>query len=56
MPDNDLKELTDRMDALLHYQAQQIALTVENGKLLAIYNNKLERLADLIEVVQDDLN
>ena len=56
MPDNDLKELTDRMDALLHYQAQQIALTVENGKLLAVYNNKLERLADLIGVEQDDLN
>ena len=53
---DDLKDLKSQVDMLAHYMAQQIALTMEHGKLLAIYNNKLERIADLIEVEQDDLN
>ena len=48
--------LEAKIDVMIEHLAKVSATMVAMHRLFELYNNKLERLADLIEVEQDDLH
>ena len=56
LADQEESLLEAKIDVMIEHLGKVSATMVAMNRLFELYNNKLERLADLIEVEQHDLN